>query len=76
VAVPVDTLQALLVKTVVLVAGPLMITKQQQDSVLLDKAIMGVLVIKYLLAVAEEAAVLVQLEQQLLLTVLVMAGRG
>jgi hypothetical protein len=53
-------MQALLVKTVVLVAGPLMRTKQQQDSVLLDKAIMGVLVIKYLLAVAVVAVVQAQ----------------
>jgi hypothetical protein len=68
--------QARRVKTVSLVVAPITTTKQQQDSVLLVKAIMGVLGIKYLLAVAEEAAVLVQLEQQLLLTVLVMAGRG
>jgi len=64
------------VKTVDLAEVLITTTKQQQDSVLLVKAIMGVLGIKYLLAVAEEAAVLVQLEQQLLLTVLVMAGRG
>jgi hypothetical protein len=75
VAVLVVMMEALLVKTAVLVVVLTMITKQQQDLVLLDKAIMGVLGIKYLLAEVVAEVVLAQLEQQLLLTVLVMVGR-